>query len=280
MIAARIKVTRRPVAMTIAGSDPTGGAGLQADLKTFAACGVYGFSVITSVIAQNSARVTRVAPVGAAMVTAQIATLAAERRPDALKTGALGDAGVVRAVARAIREFRLPAPVVDPVLVSSSGARLLDRAGERALRSLLLPQARLVTPNLPEAEALSGVTIDGPTAMRAAARAIHRLGVRAVVIKGGHRPRGGGARAASGSRVIDLLYDGRAFIEFSAARVAGEGAHGTGCAFSAAIAAGLAHKRDLETAVRDAQAFVARALRERFVLGARGRALLDHQARC
>jgi hydroxymethylpyrimidine/phosphomethylpyrimidine kinase len=256
-----VKAAKRPVAMTIAGSDPGGGAGLQADLKTFSVYGVYGFSVVTAVIAQNSAQVARVEPVGAAMVTEQIATLVAERRPEALKTGALANAEVVRAVAQSIRKLKLPAPVVDPVLISSSGARLLDVAGERALRSLLIPLARVVTPNIPEAEALSGVVIDGPAAMRAAARILRRLGARAVVIKGGHP------------------FDGRAFVEFATAPIAGDGAHGTGCAFSAAIAAGLARGDDLQTAVRRAQAFVARALRARFVLGEHGRALLDHYAR-
>jgi len=275
------KAAKRPVAMTIAGSDPSGGAGLQADLKTFAAHGVYGFSVVTAVIAQNSAHVTRVEPVGAVMVTEQIATLIAERRSDALKTGALANAEVVRAVAQAIRELKLPAPVVDPVLIASSGARLLDDAGERALRSLLLPLARVVTPNIPEAEALSGVAIDGPAAMRAAARALRRLGARAVVIKGGH-PFSGADRHYSVDRrgVIDLLFDGRAFTEFAAARIAGSGAHGTGCAFSAALAARLACGDDLEAAVRRAQTFVARALRARFTFGGHnGRAMLDHCAR-
>ena len=280
--------------MTIAGSDPGGGAGLQADLKTFAAYGVHGFSVITAVIAQNSARVSRITPVAAAMVAEQIATLAAERIPDALKTGALGNAEIVTAIAKAIEEFRLPAPVVDPVLIASSGARLLDAEGERALRSRLLPIARVITPNIPEAEALSGIEIDGPVAMRAAARALRRLGARAVVIKGGHgftrrggagessaidsRYDGRGRSDAGESKAIDLLYDGRSFVEFAVRRIGGGGAHGTGCAFSAAIAARLACGDDLETAVRKAKAYVTRALRGRFVLSEQGRALLDHFA--
>jgi len=275
-----MKVAKRPVAMTIAGSDPSGGAGLQADLKTFAAHGVYGFSVITAVIAQNSAHVARIEPVSTAMVTAQIATLAAERRPDGVKTGALANAEIVRAVAQAIRELKLPAPVVDPVLIASSGARLLDEAGEDALRSLLLPLARVVTPNIPEAEALTGVAIDGPAAMREAARALRRLGARAVVIKGGH-PFSGADRHpdVDRRRLIDLLFDGRAFTECATARIAGGGAHGTGCAFSAALVAALARGDELEAAVRGAQVFVARAMRARFTFGGRnGRALLDHCA--
>jgi hydroxymethylpyrimidine/phosphomethylpyrimidine kinase len=270
------KAAQGRVAMTIAGSDPSGGAGLQADLKTFAAYRVYGFSVITAVIAQNSAQVSSVAPVAAEMVTEQIATLAAERIPDALKTGALANAEVVKAVAKAIEEYKLPAPVVDPVLIASSGARLLDQEGEGALRADLLPIARVITPNIPEAEALGGIEIDSPAAMRAAARALRRLGARAVVIKGGHGYSGG--NGASESRAVDLLYDGRSFVEFTARRIGGGGAHGTGCAFSAAITARLACGDDLEAAVRKAKAYVTRALRGRFVLSGQGRALLDHFA--
>jgi hydroxymethylpyrimidine/phosphomethylpyrimidine kinase len=268
---------KRSVAMTIAGSDPGGGAGLQADLKTFAAHRVYGFSVITAVIAQNSAAVSRVEPVAAALVVEQIALLAAERIPDALKTGALANAEIARAIAQAIRDFKLPAPVVDPVLISSSGTRLLNADGENALRLSLLPLARVITPNLPEAEMLAGLAIDSPMAMRAAARRLRKLGARAVLIKGGH-PFANAADAIA-STAVDLLYDGRRFTEFTARRIAGEGAHGTGCAFSAAIAAGLARGDDLEGAVRRAKAFVTRALRNRFVLGRRGRSLLDHFAR-
>ncbi len=263
--------------MTIAGSDPGGGAGLQADLKTFAAHRVYGFSVITAVIAQNSAQVSRVEPVAASLVMEQIATLVDERLPDAIKTGALGNAEIVGAITQAIRDFKLPAPVVDPVLISSSGARLLNADGENVLRSLLLPLARVITPNVPEAEALAGLAIDGPVAMREAARRLRKLGARAVLIKGGH-PFAGGADAI-GSTAVDLLYDGRRFTEFSARRIAGDGAHGTGCAFSAAITALLARGEDLEAAVRGAKAFVTRALRNRFILGGPGRALLDHFAR-
>lgn len=261
--------------MTIAGSDPGGGAGLQADLKTFAALKVYGFSVITAVIAQNSARVARVVPVDPSLVAAQLETIVAERRPDSLKTGALASAAIVEAVADAIRALRLPPPVVDPVMVSSSGARLLNVRGERMMRERLIPLARIVTPNIPEAEALSCVVIDGPAGMRAAARAIRRIGARAVLIKGGHPfSRTSDARQA---RAVDLFYDGRKFIELAGARVPGSGAHGTGCALAAAVAAWLARGADLETAVRRAKTFVTRALRNGFTIGT-GRMLLDHFA--
>jgi hydroxymethylpyrimidine/phosphomethylpyrimidine kinase len=179
----------------------------------------------------------------------------------------------VIAVAEAVRERRLPAPVVDPVIASTSGARLLDEAGQTALCSSLLPFARIVTPNVPEAELLSGMRIESKDAMRAAARTIRKLGPRAVLIKGGHLGRGS-ERAA---QVTDLLFDGHGFVEFSSWRISGDGAHGTGCALSAAIAAYLAQGLDLETAVRRARSFVTRALRRRFTLGA-GRPLLDHFA--
>jgi hydroxymethylpyrimidine/phosphomethylpyrimidine kinase len=236
---------------------------------TFAALRVHGYSALTAVIAQNSSEVGRIAPVAPSLVAAQIEAVVAERRPDAMKTGALANAGVVRAVTRAIREFRLPAPVVDPALVASAGVRLLDRGGERALRRQLIPLARVVTPNLPEAEELTGIRIDSCAAMRAAAREIVAMGARAVLIKGGHRARSGES--------VDLFYDGRSYLELRAPRVSGGGAHGTGCAFSAAIAAYLARGDELEPAVRAAKRYVTAALRRSFRLGT-GRPLLDHFA--
>jgi hydroxymethylpyrimidine/phosphomethylpyrimidine kinase len=276
------RIDKKRVALTIAGSDPGGGAGIQADLKTFAALGVYGYSAITSVIAQNSSIVNRVAPVDAATVAAQIETLAAERLPDALKTGALGTAAVVEVVADAIARLDLPAPVVDPVLISTAGTRLLDQAGERALIKHLLPIARIVTPNLAEAQALSGVDGSSPAAIRAMARALGSAGARAVLVKGGHLS--GhlvahlGRSSKSPEQSIDLFYDGREFVELRAARIPGGGAHGLGCALSAAIAAYLALGMDLHGAVRRAKRYVTAALRARFKLGA-GRAVLDHFAR-
>jgi hydroxymethylpyrimidine/phosphomethylpyrimidine kinase len=268
------RIDKKIVALTIAGSDPGGGAGIQADLKTFAALGVYGYSTITSVIAQNSSAVACVAPVEAAMVKAQIETLVAERRPDAVKTGVLGAANIVEAVADAIARLDLPAPVVDPVLISSAGARLLDSEGERALLNRLLPLARIVTPNLAEAQALSGVDGASPAAIRAMARALATAGARAVLIKGGHQ----GSSSETRTHSIDLFYDRREFVELRVARVAGGGAHGLGCALSAAIAAYLALGMDLVSAVRRAKRYVTAALRAGFRLGA-GRAVLDHFAR-
>jgi len=261
---------KHPVALTIAGSDPGGGAGLQADLKTFAALGVYGYSVITEVIAQNSSKVANVEVVSPELVEAQLDLLALEFAPSAVKTGALGNVKVVKAVARAIERLKLPAPVVDPVIVSSTGARLIGPKGERAIRKRLIPLAAIVTPNVPEAEGLADIQIDSDAAMRKAAEKILKLGARAVVIKGGHR---GDDKSAT-----DYFYDGRGFIELKGPRIAGGGAHGTGCAFSAAIAAHLARGAKLEDAVRGAKRFVTAALKQSFKLGT-GRALLDHFAR-
>jgi hydroxymethylpyrimidine/phosphomethylpyrimidine kinase len=256
--------------MTVAGSDPGGGAGIQADLKTFAALRVYGYSVITDVIAQNSFSIARTDPVSPALVTRQIESLASECIPRAVKTGALGNAAIVKAVARAIMKLALPAPVVDPVMIASSGTRLLDQAGERAIRDLLIPLARVVTPNIAEAEALTSIRLDTNAAIREAARRILAMGARAVVIKGGHRKN-------SGAKAIDLFHDGHRFIELTSNRIPGGGAHGTGCAFSAAIAAYLTRGESLENAVRKAKRYVTKALKQRFKLG-KGRALLNHFA--
>jgi hydroxymethylpyrimidine/phosphomethylpyrimidine kinase len=262
--------SKHPIALTIAGSDPGGGAGLQADLKTFAALGAYGYSVITEVIAQNSFRVADVENVSPEMVEAQLDTLALECVPRAIKTGALANAAIVKAVARAIERLKLPAPVVDPVIVSSSGALLIGPKGERAIRKRLIPIARIVTPNIAEAEVLARIRIDSDAAIREAAIKIVKLGARAVVIKGGHRK--------DNASATDLFYDGRRFIELKSPRIAGGGAHGTGCAFSAAIAAHLARGASLEAAVRGAKRYVTAALKHSFKLG-KGRALLDHFAR-
>lgn len=262
--------SKHPVALTIAGSDPGGGAGLQADLKTFAALGVYGYSVITEVIAQNSWKVANVEAVSVELVEAQLDTLALECTPRAVKTGALANVNIVKAVARAIERLKLPAPVVDPVIVSSAGARLIGPKGERAIRKRLIPLAAIVTPNIPEAEGLADMEIDSDAAIRKAAEKILKLGARAVVIKGGHRD--------DDDSATDYFYDGRNFIELKGPRIKGGGAHGTGCAFAAAIAAHLARGASLEDAVRGAKRFVTTSLKQSFKLG-KGRALLDHFAR-
>ncbi len=253
-----------PLVLTIAGSDPSGGAGIQADLATFAAHRAHGFSVLTAVIAQNSASVERVLPVAPAMVRAQIESVVAEAMPRAVKIGALASAAIVRAVARAVSELRMPSPVVDPVMVSTAGVRLLDVGGARALRRFLIPLARIVTPNLAEAEALTGIRCVSDDAIRAAAREIVAIGAQAVVIKGGHR---------SGAPT-DLFHDGRRFVELRSARIAGGGVHGSGCVFSAAIAVSLALGMELLEAVRAAKRYVTAAIRGSYRYS--GRPLPNH----
>jgi hydroxymethylpyrimidine/phosphomethylpyrimidine kinase len=254
------------VALTIAGSDSSGGAGVQADLKTFAAFDVYGVCAITAVTAQSTTRVNDVVALPADFVIAQIEAVAGDLTIHTVKTGMLANAAIVEAVAATIREIELPAVVVDPVMVASSGAALLDVDGVRALRTELLPLAQVVTPNIPEAEALSGQSIASMDDARKAARRIHALGASAVVITGGH---------AQGEEIVDLLFDGAIFTELCVGRVPSPHTHGTGCAFASALAAGLAGGARLVDAVAAAQAYVAGAIAHALPIGG-GRNPLDH----
>ncbi|HEY6213934.1 MAG TPA: bifunctional hydroxymethylpyrimidine kinase/phosphomethylpyrimidine kinase [Vicinamibacterales bacterium] len=253
-------------ALTIAGSDSSAGAGIQADLKTFAAFGVYGTSAITAVTAQSTQGVVDVAALPADFVTAQIEAVAGDIAPHATKIGMLANAAIVEAVAAAIDELELPLVVLDPILASGDGRRLLDVDGEQALRLELLPRARVITPNVPEAEVLSGMRIRSLGDARDAARRIRDTGPRAVIITGGH---------SKGPKVIDLLLDGDDIYEFGTERVDAGGTHGTGCTYASAIAAALALGVALTDAARDAQQYVAGAIRTRVAVG-RGRALLNH----
>jgi hydroxymethylpyrimidine/phosphomethylpyrimidine kinase len=253
-------------ALTIAGSDSSGGAGIQADLKTFAAFGVYGVSAITAVTVQSTMGVDGVAPLSADLVTAQIESVAGDIEIHATKIGMLATAAIVEAVAAAIRELELPLVVVDPVLVSTSGERLLDSDGVQTLCTELLPLTRVVTPNIPEAEALSGRRIGSPDEAREAARRIRDMGPSAVIITGGHRP---------GTEVVDLLFDGDAFHEFRTLRVDSHRTHGTGCTFASAVAASLALGRELPDAAGRAQQYVSGAIAHAPEIG-HGRGPLDH----
>ncbi|HEY7790284.1 MAG TPA: bifunctional hydroxymethylpyrimidine kinase/phosphomethylpyrimidine kinase [Vicinamibacterales bacterium] len=254
------------VAITIAGSDPSGGAGLQADLKTFAAHGVYGLSVTTAVTVQSTVGVGHVHPLAADLVSAQLETLAGDFAIDAVKLGMLANDAIVEAVAAAIVSLDLPKVIVDPVMLSSSGARLLDADGVSTLERELLPHAFVVTPNVPEAERLARSTIRSLSDVKRAAEAIHRLRPHAVLIKGGH---------LEGNEAIDVLFDGDEMREFRAPRIAGAAAHGTGCAFSAALAASLALGHSLVDSVDRAKQYVTGALEHRLTLG-QGAALLNH----
>jgi hydroxymethylpyrimidine/phosphomethylpyrimidine kinase len=262
-------------ALTIAGSDSGAGAGIQADLKTFAALGVYGTCAITAVTAQNTLGVIAVAPLSADLVTAQIEAVAADIAIHATKIGMLATSAIVEAAVAAIEELDLPLVVVDPVMVSKGGQRLLDADGIQALCVELLPLARVVTPNLPEAEVLSGVLIRSQGDARVAAQRIRDMGASAVVITGGHAAetyRGSGQTA---SEVVDLLLEGDTFYEFRTPRIDTPNTHGTGCTFASAIAAYLALGHAAPEAVERAQQYVAGAIAHALAIG-HGHGPLDH----
>lgn len=244
-------------ALTIAGSDSGAGAGIQADLKTFAALGVYGTSVITAITAQNTLGVTRIFEVDPELVAAQFDAVVQDIGADAVKTGMLSNSAIIKVVAEKVREYRLPNLVVDPVMVAKSGDLLLRNDAIEALQSLLIPLAAVVTPNIPEAEHLTGVHGTRLIDLREAARRIVGMGAKSVVIKGGHRK----------GPAADLFYDGKKFRIFTAARVATRNTHGTGCTFSAAIAANLAKGKKLEQAVAHAKIYMTRAIRKSFAIG-------------
>jgi hydroxymethylpyrimidine/phosphomethylpyrimidine kinase len=253
-------------ALTIAGSDSGAGAGIQADLKTFAAHAVYGTTAIAAITAQNTRGVTAVHPLPPELVHAQIEAVATDFDVHAAKTGMLATAAVVRVVAAAVRRFSIPFLVVDPVMRSTSGDILSEDEVLDAMREELLSSAYVVTPNIPEAERLAGITITTGEHRRQAARIIRDFGVQAVIITGGHEP---------GSTISDLLYDGSQFAAFSVGRVPGDQTHGTGCTFAAAITAHLAHGHSLAEAIPLAQRYIAEAIRTAPRLG-HGRGPMNH----
>jgi hydroxymethylpyrimidine/phosphomethylpyrimidine kinase len=250
-----------PVALTIAGSDSSGGAGIQADLKTFAAFGVYGASVITALTAQNTQGVSGIHQVPADFVTAQLDAVFGDLDVGAVKIGMVAQLAIIDAIAAGLARWSPKQVVLDPVMVATSGDRLLAADAVAALRTKLIPRAVLITPNLPEAAAL----LDEPVALGAAAiksqgRRLLALGCDAVLIKGGH---------GQGAESIDYLVTGDSTLALSAPRIATRNTHGTGCSLSSAIAAGLAKGEDLETAVRQAKAWVSAAIAaaDRFSVG-------------
>lgn len=260
-----------PVALTIAGSDSAGGAGVQADLKTFAALRVFGASAITALTAQNTVGVRGVHAVPAEFVVAQVEAVLDDLTVRAVKTGMLATAEVVQAVGKLAAAERLPHLVVDPVMVSSSGDRLLEPAAERSYVTDLLPHVEVLTPNLREAEVLLGGRIGSLAEQRDAARALATLGPRVVVVKGGH-PVGDAAQDA-----VDVVWDGTGFRELRARRIDTPNNHGTGCSFASAVAAGRAHGLDTWAALQQAKRFVTRAVTggARWRLGG-GHGPLDH----
>jgi hydroxymethylpyrimidine/phosphomethylpyrimidine kinase len=252
-------VSGLPRALTIAGSDSGGGAGIQADLKTFFALGCHGMSALTALTAQNTVAVTAIHEVPPEFVIAQIDAVVSDIGVDAAKTGMLSSAGIVEAVAKAVEVHGLKRLVVDPVFVSKHRDHLLAPEAVSALTDRLLPLAEVVTPNLYEAEGLvGGGEIQSLNDMREAAKALHGLGPRFVLVKGGHLP---------GDSAVDVLFDGNHFVELAGPRFETKDTHGTGCALSAAIAARLAHGDETETAVRAAKEFVAGAIRHGLRIG-------------
>lgn len=251
-----------PRALTIAGSDSGGGAGIQADLKTFAAFGVFGTSAITAITAQNTLGVTAVQEVDLATIGAQIDAVIGDIGADAVKVGMLASAEIVDLVAGKVREHGISNLVVDPVMVATSGDRLLKGDAVESLRSHLMPLATVVTPNLDEAEALTGRGVGSLDDMKVSAQLIHEMGAANVLVKGGH------LAGATGGRMQDVLYDGDAFTVFSDAMIPTTSTHGTGCTLSSAIAAGLAHGRPVPEAIADAKAYLTDTLSHAFPMGA------------
>jgi hydroxymethylpyrimidine/phosphomethylpyrimidine kinase len=242
-----------PNVVSIAGVDPSGGAGVLADVKTFSALGAYGCGAIAALTAQNTRAVTGIHEVPPEFLQLQLDTLFDDVRIDAVKIGMLASSALIRTVADALRRHRPRFVVLDPVMVAKSGDRLLRDEAVEALRAELLPLATVVTPNLPEAGDLLGTAVpDSPEAMRRAARALREHGPANVLMKGGHLP---------GDRLVDMLFDGARFVELPAERVPTKNTHGTGCTLSSAIAALLPQRDSVEAAVRDARAYVLDAIR-------------------
>lgn len=260
--------TRR-IALTIAGSDSGGGAGIQADLKTFQAFGCYGTTAVVAVTAQNTLGVTAVHPVPPAIITAQLDALAGDLPPDAVKTGMLATRDLVELVASQLGARGWTNIVIDPVMVASSGDRLLDANAVIAVRDRLLPLASCVTPNLDEAELLTGLTVRDPEAMVTAGRALVDLGARAALVKGGH---------LKSDILVDVLVTRDNVERYTRTRLATRATHGTGCTLSAAITASLANGNDLEIATRDAIAYLQAAIKAAPGLGA-GYGPVEHDVR-
>jgi hydroxymethylpyrimidine/phosphomethylpyrimidine kinase len=256
----------RTVALTIAGSDPSGGAGIQADLKTFHRFGVYGQAVVTLITVQNTVIVDRVECLAPDLVAQQVRAVLADIPPQAIKTGALGNAGIIASIAGVLRDSTVPL-VVDPVMISKHGARLMSVEAQAALVNELLPLAFLITPNLDEAKALSGLTVRDVASMKKAAERLAEMGARSVLVKGGH---------LEGDAIDILLHRGEWF-EFPAPRFRTRNTHGAGCTYSAAIAAEVARGADLPVAVERAKKFVTEAIRTSPGLGS-GAGPLNHFA--
>jgi hydroxymethylpyrimidine/phosphomethylpyrimidine kinase len=256
-LAIHMNDTNPPVALTIAGSDSGGGAGIQADLKTFSALGVYGMSVLTAITAQNTQAVTAVAEIPLDVIAAQIDAVLTDIGADAVKTGMLSSAEIIETVADRLKAHQVARLVVDPVMVATSGDLLLRTDAVDTLRSALLPMASVITPNLPEAEVLVGHSVETVSAMREAARALIDMGPRSVLVKGGHLK----------GDATDVFYDGTDWLELSAKRIPTTSTHGTGCTLASAIAANLALGQDLAESVRNAKSYLTEAIAHAYPIG-------------
>ncbi|MGG5254329.1 bifunctional hydroxymethylpyrimidine kinase/phosphomethylpyrimidine kinase [Neobacillus sp. SM06] len=246
-------------AFTIAGSDSGGGAGIQADLKTFQELGVFGMSAITAVTAQNTLGVQGVYPMTAEAVAAQIDSIGTDMGTDALKTGMLFNAEIIETVAKKIKQYNWKKVVVDPVMIAKGGASLLQKEAVEALKNVLLPVSLMITPNIPEAEELTGMTIETLEDKKEAAMKLTSLGVQNVIIKGGHDEHSDVA--------LDVLYDGQEFHYFKSTRIATKNTHGTGCTFSAALTAELAKGANVADAAATAKNFIQAAIQHDLKIG-------------
>lgn len=256
-------------ALTIAGSDSGGGAGIQADLKTFQELDVFGMSALTAVTAQNTLGVQAVFPLAAEAVTQQIQSVAEDLSADAVKTGMLFSADIIKVVAEQFKKYNWKKVVVDPVMIAKGGASLLQQEAVTALRKHLLPLAFVITPNIPEAEVLTKTSIQTVEDKQEAARKLAALGSNYVLIKGGHDE--------SADESVDLLYDGKEFTEYRGRRIVTKHTHGTGCTFSAAITAELAKGKGIFDAVTTAKAFIQAAVEDQLLIG-KGHGPTNHWA--
>lgn len=247
-------------ALTIAGSDSGGGAGIQADIKTFQELGVYGMTVITAITAQNTLGVHGVYPVATEGIKEQLRAISEDLTPEAVKLGMLFSAEIIEVVANYIKEFEWNNIVLDPVMIAKGGASLLQQEAVAALKEHLLPLATVVTPNVPEAEVLTGIEIHNLEDSKKAAKVLHNLGAKYVVMKGGHA-------AYQGNEVIDLLFDGDTFTEYRSERSDSKQTHGSGCTFAAAVAAGLAKGYAVNEAVQEAKGFISIAIEDELNIG-------------
>jgi hydroxymethylpyrimidine/phosphomethylpyrimidine kinase len=252
--------------MTIAGSDSGGGAGIQADLKTFAALGVYGTTVLTAITAQNTQGVTSIHEVPSKVIRDQFDAVISDIGTDAVKTGMLSSVEIIETVADSLESLSMTNIVIDPVMVAKGGARLLDQDAVETLRNRLLPLARVTTPNAPEAEVLSGFKVRTLQEAKQAATAIAELGAKSVVVKGGH---------LVGKEAIDIYFDGVNFEELCSPRVSTRNTHGTGCTFASAITAGLALGYPIGEAIYRAKEYVTQAILANLNIGS-GHGPLDH----